>query len=168
VPKEFIPAVRKGIEAYCETGGELGYAFLGITAEIYDGKYHDVDSSEMAFRAAGVLAVRMAAEGNRRLYEPTMKFEVQVPEEYLGDVIGDLNSRRSEISDIEARGLTRVLFGKVPVGEIFGYSTTLRSLTQGRGTAAMEPDEYQPLPASLALAVEEKRKKQLEERRKAK
>ena len=136
VPKEFIPAVRKGIEAYCETGGELGYAFLGITAEIYDGKYHDVDSSEMAFRAAGVLAVRMAAEGNRRLYEPTMKFEVQVPEEFLGDVIGDLNSRRSEISDIEARGLTRVLFGKVPVGEISAL-TTLRS--PHAGAAARRP-----------------------------
>jgi elongation factor G len=97
-----------------------------------------------------------------------MKFEVQVPEEYLGDVIGDLNSRRSEISDIEARGLTRVLYGKVPVGEIFGYSTTLRSLTQGRGTAAMEPDVYQALPNAIALEVETKRKKQIEERKKLK
>src|SRR5262249_11147633 len=102
-----------------------------------------------------------------RLYEPTMKFEVQVPEEFLGDVIGDLNSRRSEISDIEARGLTRVLFGKVPVGEIFGYSTTLRSLTQGRGTAAMEPDEYQPLPGSNRGKGREEGQKQVEERKKA-
>jgi len=165
VPKEFVPAVRKGVEEYCETGGELGYTYLGITAELYDGKYHEVDSSEMAFRSAGRLAMRMASEGNRRLYEPMMKFEVQVPEEYLGDVIGDLNSRRAEISDIEARGLTRVLFGKVPVGEIFGYSTSLRSLTQGRGTAAMEPDVYQPLPKLLAEEVEAKRRKKLEERR---
>jgi elongation factor G len=165
VPKEFIPAVRKGVEEYCETGGELGYTYLGITAEIYDGKYHDVDSSEMAFRAAGRLAMRMASEGNRRLYEPTMKFEVQVPEEYLGDTIGDLNSRRAEISDIEARGVTRVLFGKVPVGEIFGYSTTLRSLTQGRGTAAMEPDLYQPLPKAIAEEVEAKRRKKLDEKK---
>jgi elongation factor G len=165
VPKEFIPAVRKGIEEYCETGGELGYTYLGITAEIYDGKYHEVDSSEMAFRAAGRLAMRLASEGNRRLYEPMMKFEVQVPEEYLGDTIGDLNSRRAEISDIEARGMTRVLFGKVPVGEIFGYSTSLRSLTQGRGTAAMEPDVYQALPKSIAEEVEAKRRKKLEERK---
>jgi elongation factor G len=165
VPKEFIPAVRKGVEEYCETGGELGYTYLGITAELYDGKYHEVDSSEMAFRAAGRLAMRMASEGNRRLYEPTMKFEVQVPEEYLGDTIGDLNSRRAEISDIEARGVTRVLFGKVPVGEIFGYSTSLRSLTQGRGTAAMEPDVYQPLPKLMAEEVETKRRKKLEERK---
>jgi len=165
VPKEFIPAVRKGVEEYCETGGELGYTYLGITAELYDGKYHEVDSSEMAFRAAGRLAMRMASEGNRRLYEPMMKFEVQVPEEYLGDTIGDLNSRRSEISDIEARGPTRVLFGKVPVGEIFGYSTSLRSLTQGRGTAAMEPDVYQALPKSIADEVEAKRRKKLEERK---
>src|SRR6185436_11505495 len=112
------------------------------------------------------LAMRMASEGNRRLYEPTMKFEVQVPEEYLGDTIGDLNSRRSEISDIEARGSTRVLFGKVPVGEIFGYSTTLRSLTQGRGSAAMETDTYQPLPRQIADEVEAKRRKKLEEEKK--
>ena len=104
VPKEFIPAVRKGVEEYCETGGELGYTYLGITAELYDGKYHDVDSSEMAFRAAGRLAMRMASDGNRRLYEPIMKFEVQVPEEYLGDTIGDLNSRRAEISGHRGAG----------------------------------------------------------------
>jgi elongation factor G len=165
VPREFVPAVRKGVEEYCETGGELGYTYLGIRAELYDGKFHEVDSSEMAFRAAGRLAMRMASESNRRLYEPMMKFEVQVPEEYLGDVIGDLNSRRAEISDIEARGLTRVLFGKVPVGEIFGYTTTLRSLTQGRGTAAMEPAEYQPLPRQLAEEIEARRRKRLEERR---
>ncbi len=168
VPKEFIPAVKKGVESYCETGGDLRFTFLGITAELYDGKYHEVDSSEMSFRAAGVLAMRMAAEGNRRIYEPTMKFEVQVPEEYLGEVIGDLNSRRSEISDMESRGVTRVLFGKVPVGEIFGYSTTLRSLTQGRGTAAMEPAEYKAVPRERAAKIESDRLKKLEERRKNK
>ena len=168
VPKEFIPAVKKGVENYCETGGELGFTYLGINASLYDGKYHEVDSSEMAFRAAGRLAMRMATDGNRRIYEPTMKFEVSVPEEYLGDTIGDLNSRRAEISDIEARGLLRVLFGKVPVGEIFGYSTKLRSLTQGRGAAAMEPDVYQPLPKAKAEEVETKRLKFLEERRRNK
>ena len=166
VPKEFIPAIKKGIENYAETGGELRYTYLGIVATLYDGKYHEVDSSEMAFRAAGVLAMRMAAEGNRRIYEPTMKFEVQVPEEFLGEVIGDLNSRRAAISDMESRGLIRVLFGKVPVAAIFGYSTTLRSLTQGRGTAAMEPDEYQPVPRAMAEEIETKRKKWLEERKK--
>ena len=165
VPKEFIPAVKKGIENYAETGGELRYTYLGINASLYDGKYHEVDSSEMAFRAAGVLAMRMAAEGNRRIYEPTMKFEVQVPEEFLGEVIGDLNSRRSSISDMESRGTLRVLTGKVPVAAIFGYSTTLRSLTQGRGTASMEPDEYQPVPRAMAEEIETKRKKWLEERK---
>ncbi len=166
VPKEFIPAVRKGIENYCETGGELGYTYLGINASLYDGKYHEVDSSEMAFRAAGVLAMRMAAEGNRRLYEPTMSFEVTVPDEFLGEVIGDLNSRRSSITEMQQRGTLRVLIGKVPVQEIFGYSTMLRSLTQGRGTASMEPDEYQPVPRARAEEIEAKRKKRLEERKK--
>ncbi|MBM4016006.1 MAG: elongation factor G [Planctomycetes bacterium] len=166
VPKEFIPAVKKGIENYAETGGELRYTYLGIVASLYDGKYHEVDSSEMAFRAAGVLAMRMAAEGNRRIYEPTMKFEVQVPEEFLGEVIGDLNSRRAAISDMESRGNLRVLTGKVPVAAIFGYSTTLRSLTQGRGTASMEPDEYQPVPRAMAEEIEAKRIKWLEARKK--
>ena len=163
VPREYIPAVQKGIEEYCKGGGELGFPLLGVHAVLFDGKSHEVDSSEMAFRAAGKLAMRLAVRENTRLFEPAMEFEVQTPEEYLGDVIGDLNSRRAEISDIESRGIVRVILGTVPIGEMFGYSTRLRSITQGRGTYSMEPKGYQPLPKELATKVEERRRRQLKE-----
>ncbi len=165
IPREYIPAIQKGIMEYCSEGGDLGYEFVGVRAVLYDGKHHEVDSSEMAFRTAGKLAMRMAVENNTRLYEPTMQFEVQTPEEYLGDVIGDLNSRRAEISDIESRGVVRVVLGKVPIGEMFGYATKLRSLTQGRATYSMEPTDYQPVPDSLAGKIEEKRRADLRSRR---
>jgi elongation factor G len=165
IPREYIPAVEKGIAEFCEKGGELGFPFLGVTAELHDGKFHEVDSSEMAFRTAGRLAMRMAADGNTCLYEPSMEFEVQTPEEFLGDIIGDLNSRRAEISDIESRGVIRVVFGTVPMGEMFGYATRLRSLSQGRATYSMEPAGYRPLPESLAAKVEERRRQALKEQR---
>ena len=164
IPREYIPAVKRGIEEYCAGGGDLGFGFLGVRAELYDGKSHEVDSSEMAFRAAGRKAMQMAADGNTRLYEPHMEFEVQTPEEFLGDVIGDLNSRRAEISDIESRGTTRVVFGRVPMAEMFGYATRLRSLSQGRATYSMEPADYRPLPKTIAEKVAERRRLQLKER----
>ncbi len=165
VPREYIPSVEKGIREYCEGGGDLNYAFLGLKAELYDGKSHDVDSSDMAFRAAGRLAMRLATDGNSAIHEPFMEFEVQTPEEFLGDVIGDLNSRRATVSDIESRGSVRVVLGQVPMGEMFGYATRLRSLTQGRATYSMEPAGYRPLPKAMAEKIEEKRRKELREQK---
>jgi elongation factor G len=135
------------------SGGKLGFPFVNIEAALYDGQSHDVDSSDMAFQAAGALAFRMAVEGNATLLEPIMKIEVSTPEDYLGEVIGDLNSRRGVISDIDVRGVIRVIRGKVPIAEMFQYSTKLRGMTQGRGNYSMEVQGYEPVPHSIAEKV---------------
>ena len=155
IPKEFIPAIEEGILGYCEAGGDLKVPIVGLKATLIDGKYHDVDSSEIAFRTAGVLAIRGAVEqAGCTVLEPLMKLEVQVPDDYVGAVIGDLNSRRAHIEDMaQGAGNLRIVRGKVPIAEMFQYSTTLRSLTQGRGTFSMEPSEYSPLPRSLQEVV---------------
>ncbi|MCA8971132.1 MAG: elongation factor G [Planctomycetes bacterium] len=153
VPREYIPSVEKGITAGAQGGGRLGYPFVNIHAELFDGSAHDVDSSDMAFQAAGALSFRMATENNVTLLEPIMKIEVTVPEDYVGDVIGDLNSRRALVGDIDLAQNMRTIRGKVPIAEMFQYSTTLRGMTAGRGTFMMEPLEYAPVPHAIAQKV---------------
>ena len=155
VPREYIPAVGQGIEEFFREGGNTGIPFVDLRAVLYDGKSHDVDSSEMAFRAAGVLAFRQAAEGNITLLKPFMKVEVTVPEEYLGAVVGDLNSRRGEVSEVDAQGDVRIIRGLVPIAEMFAYSSALRGATQGRGQYSMELAEYRDVPAGIAAKVRE-------------
>ncbi len=154
VPREYIPAVESGIEAAIKGGGRIGFPYCKVVAELYDGQAHDVDSSAMAFEAAGVLAFRMAAEGNSQLLEPIMKIEIEAPEEKTGDVIGDLSSRRGLVEEMISKpGGISAVTGKVPLAEMFQYSTTLRSLTQGRGTYTMEPASYEPVPPNIAEKV---------------
>jgi elongation factor G len=154
VPREYIPAVEAGIEAAITGGGRIGFPYCKIVAELYDGQSHDVDSSAMAFEAAGVLAFRMAAEGNSLLLEPLMKIEIEAPEEKTGDVIGDLSSRRGIVEEMISKpGGISAVTGKVPLAEMFQYSTMLRSLTQGRGTYTMEPASYEPVPPNIAEKV---------------
>ncbi len=154
VPKEYIPSIEQGIVGAAKAGGRNGFPFVKIAAELYDGQSHDVDSSNMAFEAAGVLAFRLASENNVVLLEPVMKIEVECPEEYTGDVIGDLSSRRGHVEEMVAKpGSVTMVSGKVPLGEMFQYSTTLRSMTQGRGHYSMEPDSYEPVPAAIAEKV---------------
>jgi elongation factor G len=153
VPQEYIPSIAKGIVASAAAGGKLGFPFVNVHAVLYDGQYHEVDSSDMAFQAAGALAFRKAIDGNIQLLEPVMKIEVQCPEEHVGDVIGDLNSRRGIVSDIDLTMDVRTIRGKVPIAEMFQYSTSLRGLTGGRGTFIMEPSEYAPVPESIAKEI---------------
>lgn len=154
VPREYIPAVEAGIEAAIKGGGRIGFPYVKIVAELYDGQAHDVDSSAMAFEAAGVLAFRLAAENNSLLLEPIMKIEIETPEDKTGDVIGDLSSRRGIVEEMISKpGGISAVTGKVPLAEMFQYSTTLRSLTQGRGTYSMEPASYEPVPPNIAEKV---------------
>ncbi len=153
VPREYIPAVEDGIKEGVLGGGTTGYPFVNVQAALFDGKAHDVDSSEMAFHAAGVQAFREACQGNSTLLEPIMKVEVRVPEEYLGGVVGDLNSRRGEVGEIEASGDQRIVRGLVPIAEMFAYSSALRGATQGRGSYAMELQEYRAVPTNVAAKV---------------
>ena len=150
IPKEYIPAIDSGIREAMQSGIIGGYPVLGVRAVLYDGSYHDVDSSEMAFRIAGSMAFKDAMKkGSPSLLEPIMKVDVTVPEEYTGDVIGDLNSRRGRIEGMEALGNAQVVHGYVPLAEMFGYATDLRSNTQGRGVYNMEVHHYDPVPKSI-------------------
>jgi len=150
IPKEYIPAVDAGIKGAMQAGVLAGYPVVDVKVTLYDGSYHEVDSSEMAFKIAGSMAFR---EGMRRgdsvLLEPIMKVVVTVPEEYMGDVIGDLNSRRGQIQGMEARSGVQEITAHVPLSEMFGYSTDLRSKSQGRGNYAMEPSRYIEVPKSI-------------------
>ncbi|MGO0058741.1 elongation factor G [Brevibacillus fluminis] len=159
VPREYIPAVQAGIEESMKNGVLAGFPLVDIKATIVDGSYHDVDSSEMAFKVAGSLALKEAAKKcGAVLLEPIMKVEVQVPEEYMGDVMGDLNSRRGRIEGMEARANTQAIRAMVPMSEMFGYSTVLRSRTQGRGTYSMEIDHYEEVPKFIAEEIIKKSK----------
>ena len=150
IPKEYIPAIDSGIQEAMKSGIIGGYPVLGLRAVLYDGSYHEVDSSEMAFRIAGSMAFKDAMRKSAaQLLEPVMKVDVTVPEEYMGDVIGDLNSRRGRIEGMEALGNAQVVHGYVPLAEMFGYATDLRSNTQGRGVYAMEVHHYEPVPKSV-------------------
>lgn len=151
VPREYIPAVQNGIEESMKNGVLAGFPLVDIKATIVDGSYHDVDSNEMAFKIAGSMALKAAKDKCRPvLLEPIMSVEVTVPEEYMGDVMGDLNSRRGRIEGMDSRGGAQIIRSKVPLSEMFGYSTTLRSRTQGRGVFAMELSHYEEVPKSIA------------------
>ena len=159
IPKEYIPAIDKGIQQAMQSGILGGYPVLGVKAEVYDGSYHDVDSSESAYQIAGSMAFKEAMrKGDAVLLEPIMKVTVTVPEDYMGDVIGDINSRRGRIEGMEARSNAQVIHSFVPLAEMFGYSTDLRSRTQGRGNYVMEVDHYEPCPKAVQEKVLEGRK----------
>ena len=159
IPKEYIPAVDKGIQEAMQNGVLAGYPVVDFKVTLYDGSYHDVDSSEMAFKIAGSMAFKDACrKANAVLLEPMMKVEVEVPEEYMGDVIGDLNRRRGQINSMDDRMGLKIVNAFVPLAEMFGYSTDLRSATQGRGTYTMEFDHYGEVPNNIAKEIMEKRK----------
>ena len=155
VPKEFIPAVERGIEDQMQNGILAGYPLLGLKASLYDGSFHDVDSSEMAFKVASSMATRkLSEEGVLELLEPIMNIEIVTPEEHMGDVVGDLNRRRGLITGMDDSPLGKVISAKVPLGEMFGYATDVRSATQGRATFTMEFYKYEPAPEPIkALLV---------------
>ena len=154
IPKEYIPAIDKGIQEAMQSGILGGYPVLGVRAEVYDGSYHDVDSSEMAYQIAGSMAFKEAMkQGDAVLLEPIMKVTVTVPEEYMGDVIGDINSRRGRIEGMDDRNGAKIIHSYVPLAEMFGYSTDLRSRTQGRGNYVMEVDHYEPCPKNIQEKV---------------
>jgi elongation factor G len=160
VPKEYIPAVDKGIQEQMQSGVLAGYPMLDIKVTLYDGSYHDVDSSEMAFKIAGSMGFRKGAlEASPVLLEPTMKVEVTTPEESMGDVVGDLNRRRGMIEGMEdgVAGI-KIIRAKVPLAEMFGYATDLRSQTQGRASYSMEFCNYAEASKAVADAIIESRK----------
>jgi elongation factor G len=158
IPKEYINPIGAGIQEALQNGILAGYPVLDIRATVYDGSYHDVDSSEMAFKIAGSMAFKAgAAKADPVILEPVMKVEVTVPEEYMGDVIGDINSRRGRIEGLEIRSGAQVVRGFVPLAEMFGYATDLRSNTQGRGVHSMQFDHYEEVPKNIADGIITKR-----------
>jgi len=154
VPREYIPAVNKGIEEQMQNGVLAGYPLLGLKATLYDGSFHDVDSSEMAFKIAASMATKKLAEvGGAELLEPMMKVEVVTPEENMGDVVGDLNRRRGLIQGMDENAAGKIVNAEVPLAEMFGYATDLRSATQGRATYTMEFSKYAPAPNNVAQEI---------------
>ena len=154
IPKEYIPAVGEGIQEAAQAGILGGFPVLGVHATVYDGSYHEVDSSEMAFHIAGSMAFKDAmAKASPVLLEPIMKVEVTMPEEYMGDVIGDLNSRRGRVEGMDDIGGGKMVRAFVPLSEMFGYSTDLRSKTQGRGNYSMFFEKYEPVPKNVQEKV---------------
>lgn len=154
IPREFIPAIQKGVKESMDKGVIAGYPLLKIKATVYDGSYHDVDSNEAAFKIAGSMAFSEAAKkANPVLLEPIMKVEVTTPEEFMGDVIGNLNSKRGQIEEMGDRGQAKVIDAKVPLAEMFGYATELRSMTQGRASYAMEFSNYAEVPHNVAEEI---------------
>ena len=150
IPKEYIPAVGAGIEEAAQCGILGGFPVLGVKATVYDGSYHDVDSSEMAFKIAGSMAFKEAMQkAGAIILEPIMRVEVTTPEDYMGDVIGDINSRRGRIEGMDDVGGGKIIRAFVPLAEMFGYSTDLRSRTQGRGNYSMFFNSYEPVPKSV-------------------
>jgi elongation factor G len=159
VPKEYIKPTDQGIREACESGVLAGFPVVDIKITLYDGSYHDVDSSEMAFKIAGSMGFKSGCEkASPVLLEPIMAVEVEVPEDYMGDVIGNLNSRRGQIENMEDRAGSKIITSKVPLAEMFAYSTTLRSMTQGRGTYTMEFSHYAEASKSVAEEVIAKQK----------
>jgi elongation factor G len=158
VPSEYIPAVKKGVEEALETGVKAGYPMVDVRVTLTDGKYHEVDSSEVAFKVAGSLALKEAAKRAKPvLLEPIFAVEVVAPEEFLGTVIGDLSSRRGRVEGQERRGNAIVVSARVPLSEMFGYATDLRSNTQGRANYTMQFDAYEEVPGSIAEQITEQR-----------
>ena len=157
VPKEYIPGVQKGIDSVMGAGPLAGFPMLGVKATLIDGAYHDVDSSVLAFEIAARAAFRESAQKTgAQLLEPIMKVEVVTPEDYVGDVIGDLNSRRGQISGTEARGIATVVNANVPLANMFGYVNSLRSMSQGRAQYTMQFDHYEPVPAAVSQEIQKK------------
>jgi elongation factor G len=154
IPREYIPSVDLGIQEAMESGVLAGYPVVDVRATLVEGSYHDVDSSEMAFKVAGSLAFKNAMQRAKpKLLEPVMAVEIVTPDEYLGDVMGDLNSRRGRVEGLEPRGNTQAIRAKVPLAQMFGYATDLRSTTQGRATFTMQFDRYEEVPATIAGAI---------------
>ena len=159
VPREYIPAVQAGLADAMENGVIAGYPLIDVKARLVDGSYHDVDSSEMAFKVAASLALKNAvSKCDPAILEPMMKVEVVIPEEYMGDIMGDITSRRGRVEGMEARGNAQVVKSFVPLSEMFGYATALRSNTQGRGTYSMHFDHYEEVPKSIAEEIIKKNK----------
>ncbi len=164
VPREYIPAVEAGLKDAMENGVLAGYPLVDVKAKLYDGSYHDVDSSETAFKVAASLALRNAAKkADPAILEPMMAVEITVPEDYLGDVMGHVSSRRGRIEGTEARGNAQIVKSSIPLSEMFGYATTLRSSTQGRGTFSMTFDHYEAVPKSVQEEIIKKNGKNSEE-----
>jgi elongation factor G len=156
IPTEFIPAVEQGIEEALASGIHAGYPMVDVRVELVDGSAHDVDSSELAFKIAGSMAVQEGArKANPVLLEPVMAVEVVTPEDFLGDVIGDLSRRRGKVQGQEPRGNAVAIQAHVPLGEMFGYATDLRSSTQGRASFTMQFDRYEEVPQSIADSLTE-------------
>ena len=160
IPKEYIEPVNQGIQGAMQNGILAGYPVVDCKVTLYDGSYHEVDSSEMAFKIAGSMAFKEAMKkADPVLTEPIMQVDVMVPEEYMGDVIGDLNSRRGQIQGMEPRGAVQAIAAKVPLSEMFGYATDLRSRSQGRGQYVMQPSHYAEIPKSIADKIISNRNK---------
>jgi elongation factor G len=154
IPREYIPSVDDGIEQALENGILAGYPVVDVRAILIDGSYHDVDSSEMAFKIAGSIAVQEAAKrAGMKLLEPIMEVEVVTPDEYMGSVVGDLSARRGKVDETGQRGTSRTVKAQVPLAEMFGYATDLRSLSQGRATYTMQFHSYQDVPSNIAEEV---------------
>jgi len=157
IPRQYIPAVDKGVQECAARGVLAGYPVVDFEIELIDGKYHDVDSSEMAFKIAGSIAFKDGAlKADPVLLEPIMKVEVVTPEEYMGDIIGDLNSRRGQVGGMDSRGNARVIDAMVPLANMFGYVNNLRSLSQGRSQYTMHFDHYEEVPQAIADEVRAK------------
>ncbi|MEE1236955.1 MAG: elongation factor G, partial [Turicibacter sp.] len=151
VPKEYIPAIDNGIKSAMQSGILAGYNVVDVKVTLTGGSYHDVDSNEMAFKIAASMALKNAASKcNPVILEPISKVEVVIPEEYMGDIMGDITSRRGRVEGMEGRGNAQVVRAMVPLSEMFGYATALRSNTQGRGTFTMVFDHYEEVPKSIA------------------
>jgi elongation factor G len=162
IPREYIPAVRKGVEEAMQMGPCAGYPVQDVRVTLYDGSYHEVDSSDLAFKIAGSMAMKGALrKACPIMMEPVMDVEVVSPSEYLGDIINDLSSRRGKVLGMDTRSDVRVIAGQVPLAEMFGYATALRSLSQGRATFTMQVSHYEPVPTSISEHVKESRGGQL-------
>jgi elongation factor G len=158
ISKEYIPAVEKGVREALDAGVLAGFPVVDVKVTLFDGSFHEVDSSEIAFKIAGAMAFKDACrKANPLLMEPIMKVEVVTPEVNMGDVIGDLSSRRAKVNEMGSRGNARFVRGTVPLSEMFGYSTIVRSISQGRASFNLEPSHYEEVPSNIAKAVVEKR-----------
>jgi len=154
IPREYVPAIEKGIRETLDKGILAGYPIVDVSATVYDGSYHDVDSSEAAFKMAGAIAFKAACKkADLVLLEPVMKVEVVTPEQFMGDVVGDINAKRGQVEEMSDRGQTKVIESKVPLSEMFGYATQLRSMTQGRASYSMELDGYEEVPKNKAEEI---------------
>ena len=154
VPREFIPAVEKGIKEALDGGINAGYPVVDVKVALFDGSYHDVDSSEIAFKIAASMAFKDGCKkAGPQILEPIMSTEVVVPEANMGDIIGDLNARRGKIMSMEPQGNVQLIKAEVPLAEMFGYATQVRSLSQGRATYTMEFSHYEPVPSNIASEI---------------